>query len=185
MTAGNLPGPDAVLDFWRGLGPGGWFRKDDAVDAEISERFEGLWQAARRGELAHWTRDAEGALALILVLDQFPRNMFRQSARAFSTDAAARAVARLMLEAGHDRRIREDLRPFCYMPFMHSEALEDQDLCVDLVRNRLDNPNTLHHAIQHRDVIARFGRFPHRNAVLGRAPTEAETEFLASGGYVP
>ncbi|MCP1336246.1 DUF924 family protein [Futiania mangrovi] len=185
MTAASLPGPGAVLDFWRDLGPSGWFRKDDAVDAEIRRRFLPLWQAAKGGALAHWAREGKDALSLVIVLDQFPRNMFRDSAKAFTTDAAARAVARLMLEAGHDRRIEEALRPFCYMPFMHSEALEDQELCVDLVRTRLDNPNTLHHAIQHRDMIARFGRFPHRNAALGRVSTEEETAYLEGGGYVP
>lgn len=172
---------DDVLAFWRAAGPGRWFGKDEAFDREFRERFLGAHEAAARGELDAWVQDAPGALALLILLDQFPRNAFRGTPRMFASDAKARAVARQALQAGLDAQIEADLRNFCYLPFMHSEQLPDQDLAVELA-GKLGG-ESLRYAIMHRDIIQRFGRFPHRNAVLGRATTPEEQRFLDDGGF--
>ncbi len=170
-----------VVQFWRNAGPQRWFRKDEAFDADFRMRFMAAHEAAARGALDTWTSTAEGALALLILLDQFPRNSFRGTARMFATDAQARDVSRAALASGFDQQTDASLRNFFYLPFMHSEELADQDralaLCTAL------GPDARHHAQVHRDIIVRFGRFPHRNAVLGRATTPDEQEFLDAGGF--
>ena len=128
---------------------------------------------------------ADGALALILTLDQFPRNMFRGTSKAFAWDNSALSVATRMIETGHDRVIPTSQRAFVYMPFMHAENLYAQNRCVELCSDRLEDESTLGHAKAHRELIKTFGRFPHRNEILGRKSTTAEIEFLANGGYSP
>jgi uncharacterized protein (DUF924 family) len=171
-----------VLAFWRALGPEGWYRTDAAVDADIRARFQALHAAAAAGGLAAWEGDAQGALALAITLDQFPRNMYRGSAAAFATDPVARAVAGRAIDHGFDRAVADGERVFFYLPFMHSEALADQERCVTLC-GALGDADTLAFAEQHADIIRRFGRFPHRNAALGRATTPEEQAFLDAGGF--
>ena len=142
-----------------------------------------LYSKASRGELAHWRATPEGALAEILLLDQFPRNAFRDTPWAFATDALALEAAKAMVSAGLDKALPDDLRSFAYMPFDHSESLDDQDRAVELLTPL--SPEYACHAHAHRDLIARFGRFPHRNEILGRASTPEEITFLAEGGYRP
>ena len=174
--------PDDVLAFWRAAGEQKWFAKNDAFDAEIKSRFLPTYEAAAKGALSDWEATPEGALALTIVLDQFPRNMFRRDARAFAADAAARAVADRALARGFDRQVPEDQRLFFYLPFEHSEAMADQDRCCALIK-ALGNPDLLHWAELHADIIRRFGRFPHRNAVLGRTTTPAEKAYLDADGF--
>lgn len=173
--------PGDVVAFWREAGPAKWFRGGADFDAEFRDRFLAAHEAAAAGRLAGWQADAQGALALLLLLDQFPRNAFRGTARAYATDGQARAVAEAALDAGFDRAVEADLRPFFYLPFMHSEALADQERSVAL--NGEVGGESLRWALHHRDVVRRFGRFPHRNALLGRASTPDEERFLAEGGF--
>jgi uncharacterized protein (DUF924 family) len=173
--------PADVVGFWRAAGPGRWFRKDETFDAEFRQRFLAAHEAAARGELDTWTRDAQGALALLILLDQFPRNAFRGTARMFDTDAKARAVARGAVAEGFDKAVEEPLRNFFYLPFMHSEHLPDQDRAVELTRALGDDPHKF--ALIHREIIERFGRFPHRNPLLGRTTTPEEQRFLDEGGF--
>lgn len=184
------PGPGAILTFWfEEAGPERWFGADAAFDAHIRRRFsaavETQAQAFRDG--AHpWLESMEGALALIILLDQFPRNVWRGSPRAFVFDPLGLAAARKSLDAGFDRQAPEVQRPFFYMPFMHSEDIEDQELCVALCRERLPKGNTtLKHARAHRDIVKQFGRFPYRNDVLGRRSSKEEKVWLAGDGYRP
>jgi uncharacterized protein (DUF924 family) len=178
----SQPSAGDVLAYWRALGPKRWFVKDAAVDAEIRARFQNLCSAAFAGTLGHWEDDASGALAHIIVLDQFPRNMFRGSAGAFAADPLARAAAGRAIDCGFDRQAAKAERPFFYLPYMHSEALADQERCCDLCRAAGDE-GTLKFAELHADIIRRFGRFPHRNAVLGRVTTPEEQAFLDGGGF--
>jgi uncharacterized protein (DUF924 family) len=171
-----------VLAFWRNAGTQKWFKKDDAFDAGIRDRFLATYEAAAAGNFADWAESAEGALALLIVLDQFPRNMFRGDARAFAADALARAAAERAIARGFDRQIAMPERNFFYLPLQHSEALADQERCVALSRESGD-AETLKWAELHADIIRRFGRFPHRNAVLGRATTAEEQAFLDGGGF--
>jgi uncharacterized protein (DUF924 family) len=175
-------GPDTVLEFWRAAGPDKWFTSDAAFDAEILARFLPTYEAAAAGGLAHWRATAEGTLALLVVLDQFPRNMFRGDARIYAADALARAVARAAIAHGIDRQLAIPDRQFIYLPLMHSEDLGDQERCVALYREAGDEEGT-RYAEQHADIIRRFGRFPHRNALLGRRTTAAEQAFLDAGGF--
>ena len=174
--------PSDVLAFWHGAGPDCWYAQNEAFDAEIRRRYLKLWRSAAAGEFAAWEQSDDGALALVIVLDQFPRNMFRGDARAFSSDAMACEVASRAIDRGTDARIAEDLRAFLYMPLMHSERLSDQRRCVDLFRaaGSVDN---LKYAEDHAAIISRFGRFPHRNGILGRAMTAEEQAFLDQGGF--
>jgi uncharacterized protein (DUF924 family) len=174
--------PADVLAFWRAAGPKKWFAKDDAFDAEISERFRATYDEAARGGLSDWEATPEGALALTIVLDQFPRNMFRHDARAFATDTAAHAVADRALTRGFDQKLPSNDRPFLYLPFEHSELMADQERSLALCR-ALGDAQTLHWAELHADIIRRFGRFPHRNAVLGRTTTPAEQAYLDNDGF--
>lgn len=171
-----------VIHFWRDAGPGRWFTKDEAFDRAIRARFLATHESAARNELATWEETPEGALALVVLLDQFPRNMFRDSARAFATDPLARAVADRALARGFDRATDAALRVFFYLPFMHSEASADQDRSVRLYE-ALGNLEQLKYAMIHRDIVAKFGRFPHRNCALGRDTTTAEQDFLEAGGF--
>lgn len=170
-----------ILAFWSEAGPKKWYAKDDAFDAEIRTRFTGTYEAARSGALDDWAETPEGALALVIVLDQFPRNMFRDDARAFATDAKARSITNAAIERGFDKRIAPPLNQFFYLPLMHSENLADQDRCVTAFAGGA--PENQKFAKIHRDIIARFGRFPHRNAVLGRTTTPEEQAFLDEGGF--
>jgi uncharacterized protein (DUF924 family) len=173
-----------LLDFWlKEVGSEGWYRADAALDARIRERYLDLWQAARGGALAGWICAPDSCLALVILLDQFPRNMFRDDARAFATDARALAVAKRAVRSGLDQRIGLPDRDFFYLPLRHSEALADQEQDVRLVLLNFGPGPILDHARAHRAVIRRFGRFPYRNAALGRASTRAEEAFLAAGGY--
>ncbi|KYH01735.1 DUF924 family protein [Bradyrhizobium sp. DOA1] len=181
LEAGDIT-PSGILAFWREAGRARWYKRNDAFDAEIRRRFLALWQKAAAGELASWETSDEGALALVIVLDQFPRNMFRGTPQAFASDALARAVARRAIARGVDRRVDPILFEFFYLPFMHSEHLADQLHCVALFENT-DNAENLKYAREHADIIERFGRFPHRNNVLGRDSTEAEQAFLDGGGF--
>jgi uncharacterized protein (DUF924 family) len=179
---GPIASFDDVLAFWRAAGPKKWFKKDLNFDAEIVARFLKTFEAAAAGELGAWELGAENALALIIVLDQFPRNMFRGSARAFAADPLARAVADRGLARGFDQNIALSERNFFYLPFTHSENLGDQERCVALSRATGD-ADALKWADIHADVIRRFGRFPHRNVVLGRITSVAEQAFLDGSGF--
>jgi len=171
----------AIVEFWREAGPGLWFAKDDAFDRRFRGRFLPAYEAAARGELAAWLATADGALALVLLLDQFPRNAFRGTPRMYATDALAREVTAAAIDAGHDRAVEAQMQLFFYLPFGHSEDLADQERSVALSR-RLGQPN-LSHAERHRDIVRRFGRFPHRNPILGRPMKPEEQQFLDNGGY--
>jgi uncharacterized protein (DUF924 family) len=174
--------PQDVLAFWRGAGPERWFKKDPAFDAEIAARFLSTYERAVAGDLSAWEATAEGALALVIVLDQLPRNMFRGQARTYAADTMARDIAGRALARGLDRAVPSADRRFFYLPLMHSEDLPDQEHCVALARAYGDDEFTKY-AEQHADIVRRFGRFPHRNALLGRATTPAEQEFLDAGGF--
>jgi len=174
-------GPDTVLSFWRAAGPDKWFKKDDAFDAAIRARFLPTYEAAAAGRLA-WDATPDGALALVIVLDQFPRNIFRSDARTYAADPLARATASRAIARGFDAQVPPAERSFFYLPFEHSENLADQERCVALNRASGD-ADALKWAEQHADIIRRFGRFPHRNKVLGRATTPEEQAFLDGGGF--
>lgn len=180
--------PNDVVSFWRKAGPRKWFAKDAAFDSAIALKFEQTHYRASMRRYDDWARTPEGALALLILLDQFPRNMYRQTPHAFATDPLARMFARAAIAAGHDHDpiISADLRPFFYLPFEHSESLVDQEFSVQLfasLQADTGDEESMKYALIHRDIIARFGRFPHRNACLGRETTEAEQEFLDEGGF--
>jgi uncharacterized protein (DUF924 family) len=174
--------PAELVSFWRDAGPDKWFEKDDDFDRAIRARFLAVHEAAARGEFAAFEESAEGALALMILLDQFPRNMFRGSPHAFATDPLARAVASRAIARGFERATDQTMRPFFYLPFMHSELLADQDRCVAL-HEAFGDPERSRYAAMHRDIIVKFGRFPHRNSALGRDTTADEQEFLSGGGF--
>lgn len=183
-SAPSMPGltPQSVISFWREAGPQKWFSKDTDFDRLIAARFGAAHDAAKDGRLSAWQDSAEGTLALIILLDQFPRNMFRDSPRAFATDEEARKIASAALDNGFDQKVPAEIRTFFYLPFMHSEQLADQDRCLALYR-ALGNEDGLRYAEIHADIIRRFGRFPHRNAILGRASSAEEIAFLEDGGF--
>ena len=182
MSAAALPGPDAVVAFWREAGPDKWYRKDESFDRKLRDRFGALHAQAAAGMLDQWAGTPEGALALLILLDQFSRNMFRGSPAAFAHDAKARMIARKALDAGLDRDFDPPLRQFFHLPFMHSEEIADQERCVALCHG-LAAAGSLPYARDHERIIRRFGRFPHRNAALGRHTTPAEQAFLDGGGF--
>ena len=177
----DIATPETVVAFWREAGPDKWFTRDDAFDADIREKFLPTYEAAVAGRLEDWERSAEGTLALLIVLDQFPRNMFRGQARCYAADGQARAVAHRALKRGCDQDVPEAERGFFYLPFMHSEDMADQQRCVALYREAGDE--NLKYAERHADIIRRFGRFPHRNAALGRTTTPEEQAYLDEGGF--
>ncbi len=174
--------PDGVLEFWfSDAARPHWFVRSEAFDARVRDVLGPLHTQAAHGELDGWATDARGALALVILLDQAPRNLHRGSADAFATDELALRHARTAVDLGLDRELGEEERVFLYLPFEHSESLADQDRCVALMSG-LPNPMWLDYAERHRQVIARFGRFPHRNAVIGRESTAEELEFLTQPG---
>ena len=177
----SIETPAAIVAFWREAGADRWFAKDAAFDDDIKRRFMASYEAAAAGKLTNWEQNGEGALALLLLLDQFPRNMFRGEARAFATDPLARAVASRAILNGYDGAF-PDLRAFFYVPFEHSENLADQERGVALYKAAND-ADGLKWAQLHADIIRRFGRFPHRNPVLGRVTTPEEQAFLDGGGF--
>lgn len=180
-----VPAPQDVIAFWQDVGPAKWFAHDDALDAAIAERFAALHHSTARGELADWADHWEGSLALLLLLDQFPRNLFRGSAHSYATDPLARTIADTAIAAGHDGQAPAELRVFFYLPFEHSEAPADQDRCLALVQalDATSGSQFARWSALHRDIVARFGRFPHRNAALGRTSTKEELEYLSGGGF--
>lgn len=171
-----------VVEFWKEAGPAKWFARDDAFDAQFRQLFlDEHFAAASRGR-EHWLGSAEGALALMLLLDQFPRNCFRGTAHSYATDGLARHYAMRAIEEGLDLQLVPKLRAFIYLPFEHSEDPLDQDRSVAMF-DVLGDKEYLQYAELHRDIIRRFGRFPHRNAVLGRIPTPEELDYLAEGVF--
>ena len=180
--ADTLTSADALLDFWfRELTPAQWFRKDDALDAHIHERFRDTHREAAAGELWQWRGSAAGRLAEILVLDQFSRNLYRDRPQAFAQDATALVLAQEAVAQGADRELDVTQRVFLYMPYMHSESLKVHDEALRL----FDQPGmeeSLRFEHRHRDILLRFGRYPHRNAILGRDSTPEEEAFLAQPG---
>ena len=178
---GNIS-PAGILAFWHEAGRDAWYKRNDAFDAEVKRRFLALWQKAVAGELSSWEETDEGALALVIVLDQFPRNMFRGTSQAFASDVLARDVARRAIAKAVDRRVDPVLLEFLYLPFMHSEHLPDQLHCVALFRS-IEGSENLEYAEEHAAIIRRFGRFPHRNHLLGRDTTPEEQAFLDNGGF--
>jgi len=171
----------AVLDFWLGAGPSRWFAGDETFDAKCRDHLA-LWERAATGACDHWAATAAGSLALIILLDQIPRNTFRGSPRQFETDAKALATAELAVAAGHDLTQPAATRLFYYLPFEHAEDMAAQDRGLDLMRPLGDQQN-YYWALVHADAIRRFGRFPHRNKVLGRETTAAEKAYLDTGGF--
>jgi uncharacterized protein (DUF924 family) len=180
MTAN--PSPSDILAFWVQAGEKAWFSKDPAFDQAIRSRFEAAHFAAARGALEVWDTNATGALALVLLLDQFPRNMYRDTAHAFATDPLARKIARRAVAAAFDKVCDPRLRYFFYLPFEHSENVVDQAFGIRLYE-ALGDAELLKWARIHADIIAKFGRFPHRNACLGRTTTPEEQTFLNQGGF--
>ncbi|MFC3550476.1 DUF924 family protein [Lysobacter cavernae] len=175
-----LPTPQSILAFWHEAGYARWFARDAAFDARCRADFLDAHHRAARRELEDWMDSADGALALVILLDQIPRNVFRGSGHAYATDPLARHYAARAIELGYDRAVEPGLRVFFYLPFEHSEALADQDRAIELMQ-ALDE-GFMKYAIAHRDVIARFGRFPHRNRELGRVNTPDEQTYLDAGG---
>jgi len=171
---------EEVLRFWFDEHPKDWFVKNPAFDEAIRSRFLALHEVAAAGRLPGWAQAPRACLALVIVLDQFPRNMFRGTARAFAADAQAREAARVILAHGWDQAMTQPERLFAYLPFEHSESLQDQDLSCELMKDF--EPEQYRYAVRHREIIERFGRFPHRNDILGRESTAAEIEFLKSPG---
>jgi len=168
----------AVLDFWLlQTGPEKWFSRDDAVDAEIRVKFSALHKSAVAGELAHWRGIPDGCLGEIIVLDQFSRNLYRDDPRAYGADDQARETMTLALARDFDAGMSKDERRFLYMPLQHSEDAADQARSVELFRT-LEDDETFKHTVRHQEIILRFGRFPHRNAALGRQSTAEEIAFL-------
>ncbi len=177
-------GPDEILRFWLDdSNRTQWFGQDDAFDQAIREQFQETWKQATEGRFALWLTYPNGVLAYIILTDQFPRNMFRDDPRAFATDRAALAAAKSAISKGWDMRVELSARSFMYLPLEHSENLCDQDRTVRLICDRLEDDEYLLHARAHREVIRQFGRFPHRNAALGRKTTQRENAYLAAGGY--
>ncbi len=178
--------PDEILAFWLDeVGPQGWYIQDDALDARISDQFYDAWIGATEGRYSLWLTYPSGALAYIILTDQFSRNMFRGTARAFTSDRIALAAAKSSISKGWDVKIDEPARQFFYLPLMHSENLCDQERCVRLMMERMPEAGAgnLLHARAHREVIRKFGRFPYRNDALSRPDTSAERQYVSNGGY--
>jgi len=181
-----MANPEEILSFWLDeLGPVGWYSGGEAMDQKIRDRFEDDYNRACEGALSLWLTYPSGTLAYILLTDQFSRNMYRNSAKAFATDKLAKAAAKAAIAKGWDMRIDEPARQFFYMPLVHSECLSDQDRAVRLFMTRMPETgaSNLLHARAHREIIRRFGRFSTRNAALGRSSNSAEQAYLDAGGY--
>nr|WP_222432786.1 DUF924 family protein [Caenimonas sedimenti] len=181
LAPGARAEPSEVLQFWREAGPDQWFRKDAAFDERFRQRFMASHEAAAGGGLDAWAQTPEGSLSLLILLDQFPRNAFRDSPRMYATDAKAREIARAAASRGWPNQVEPELRQFFALPFQHSEQLADHEQSVAIAESL--GGEALRYARHHRDIIERFGRFPHRNALLGRSSTPQEEEFLRSGGF--
>lgn len=178
--------PEEILAFWLDeCSPADWYRSDPDFDAQIRDRFLATYREATNGALGLWLTYPSGALAYIILTDQFPRNMFRDSSEAFATDHLARAAAKMAIDRNWDLKIDEPARQFFYLPLMHAENLCDQDRAVRLIHTRMPETGASNqdHACAHRAVIRDFGRFPYRNAALGRKTTRTEQAFLDAGGY--
>jgi uncharacterized protein (DUF924 family) len=178
--------PEEVLKFWLDeVGPAGWYAPPEDLDQKIRDRFEKTWEAARKGSCGLWLTYPSGTLAYVILTDQFPRNMFRDSGKSFATDRSALAAAKVAIKRKWDMRIDEPARQFFYLPLMHSENLCDQDRCVRLLLDHMpqSGAGNIVHARAHREVIRQFGRFPYRNEALVRKSTTPELEYVAGGGY--
>jgi uncharacterized protein (DUF924 family) len=182
QNAATRHSAEDVLAFWLAAGHKRWFAPDEDFDAEIRQRFATIYEDAAAGRLSAWEEWPQGALALLIVLDQFPRNMFRYDARSFAADPLARAVTRRAIARGFDQQVAMPARAFFYLPFEHSEELADQERAVALIE-KTGAADLLKWAVLHMDIIRRFGRFPHRNSVLGRTTTPEEQAFLDAGGF--
>ncbi|WP_439142741.1 DUF924 family protein [Planktotalea sp.] len=181
-----IAAPDDVLSFWLDeKQPQDWYKADDSLDQEIRDRFCETWQAAMDGKFGLWLTYPSGALAYILLTDQFSRNMFRDTGEAFASDRLALAAAKIAIDRKWDMRIDEPARQFFYLPLMHSENLCDQERCIRLMKERMPKTgeSNLLHAKAHREVIRKFGRFPYRNDALSRRFTQTEKEYIHAGGY--
>ncbi|MHA6323592.1 DUF924 family protein [Roseivivax sp. CAU 1753] len=181
-----MTGPEEILAFWLDdVGPDGWYKQDADLDETIRARFLPTWEAAMAGNFALWLTYPSGALGYIVLLDQFPRNMFRGQAKAFSSDSVALAAAKQAVRRGWDLKIDAPARQFFYLPMMHSENLCDQEQCIRLMKERMPQTgaDNLLHARVHREVIRKFGRFPYRNEALNRGFTKSERSFVEEGGY--
>ncbi|MGF9756400.1 DUF924 family protein [Microvirga sp. 0TCS3.31] len=178
----RLATPDEVISFWREAGPEKWFSKDETFDQACRDRFLPTYEAAARGDLNEWELTPDGALAVILLLDQFPRNMFRGQRETYKTDPVALMAADRAIERGFDHKVEPLFRRFFYLPFMHSESLADQERSVTL-NEALGEEDSVKYAHHHHDIVARFGRFPHRNAILGRETTPEEEAFLKESDF--
>lgn len=174
--------PEEILEFWKTIGPQGWWVKNPDIDNQIAERFTEIHTQAATGKLSDWQKQADSALALVIVLDQFSRNLFRNDPRSFAQDALALEVAKTAINQGLDQSCDREIYTFFYLPHMHSECISDQEECVILMHKSQKEDN-LRAAITHLDIIKRFGRFPHRNQVLGRHTTPTEKAFLEGGGF--
>jgi uncharacterized protein (DUF924 family) len=177
-----LATPDEVLSFWSAAGPDKWFARDEAFDQSCRDRFLPTYEAAARGDLNEWELTPDGALAVILLLDQFPRNMFRGKRETYKADPVAVMVADRAIERGFDMQVDPVFRRFFYLPFMHSESLRHQERSVTL-NEGLGEEDSIKWARHHRDIVARFGRFPHRNHILGRETTPEEEAFLKENDF--
>ncbi len=180
--------PSDILNFWfKEVGPEKWYARDDDLDRQMTDRFSSLVDAIGKvltsGQDCDWLNDPIGSLAVVICLDQFPRNIYRGRPEAFIRDHLAIEVTTGAIEKGFDTEMPEGPREFFYLPFMHAENLKAQEVCVGFMRTRSNNPESLRFAIIHRDIIADFGRFPHRNEILGRESTPEEVAFLEAGGF--
>lgn len=171
-----------ILDFWKTAGPGSWWRKDLKFDEEIRTRFNQLHQSAAARKLDSWRNEPKSCLALVLILDQFSRNLFRGSDQAFAQDAYGLELAKYAVTNEFDKGDPKELITFFYMPYMHSENIDDQEVCIELFR-KTGIESSMEAAVEHRDIIAKFGRFPHRNKLLGRKSSDEEQAFLDGGGF--
>lgn len=174
--------PNDILFYWRQAGPQKWYKKDPRFDAALQLKFEPVHYAASKGQYDKWRESADGALALLILLDQIPRNIYRGSAHSYATDPLARSIARAAVEAGFHRQVEPILAQFFVLPFEHSEDIADQDFALALAAE-LGDAEILKWVQIHREIIAKYGRFPHRNAALGRVTTPEEQEFLDDGGF--
>ncbi len=172
-----------ILEFWEGIGPKGWYEVSDDLDDTIRRRFKAAWAEALKGDYKDWQLKAEDTLALLIMLDQFPRNMFRGHADSFASDAQALCVAKKAIDHDLDQKIDGAIRQFFYLPLLHSESIHDQDASVRAFVTRMPGTDNLRHSRAHREVIREFGRFPYRNEALGRKSSNEELAYIKAGGY--